>query len=110
MASPSQVNSGNGSQPLIRFGPFDFNPETGELWKQGIRIRLQPKPLRILCALLENPGAIITREELCRRLWPEGVFVDFESGVNTAVNRLRIALSDSAEQPRYIETLARVGY
>src|SRR5262249_9028382 len=74
------------------------------------RVRLQPKPTRVLCALVEKPGAIVTREDLCRRLWPDGTFVDFESGVNTAVNRLRLALNDSAEQPRYIETMSRTGY
>src|SRR5207249_2691075 len=110
MASPWRVDPGKGPPQVIRFGPYDLNPETGELWKQGIRIRLQPKPLRILCTLIEKPGVIVTREELCRRLWPEGTFVDFESGLNTAVNRLRLALTDSAEQPRYIETLSRTGY
>src|SRR5215471_20401346 len=95
---------------VLRFGPFELNTGTGELRKQGIRIRLQPKPLAILRALLEKPGAIVTREELRGRLWPEDTFVDFESGVNTAVNRLRIALGDSAEHPRYIETLSRTGY
>jgi DNA-binding winged helix-turn-helix (wHTH) protein len=95
---------------MIRFGPFELHPETGELLKQGIRIRLQPQPFRILCMLLENPGAVVTREELSKRLWPADTFVDFERGVNTAVNRLRLALGDSAEQPRYIETLSRTGY
>jgi DNA-binding winged helix-turn-helix (wHTH) protein len=95
---------------LVRFGPFELDPVTGELRKQGIRIRLQPKPLEILRALVENPGAVVTRDELRARLWPEDTFVDFESGVNTAVNRLRIALGDSAEHPRYIETMSRAGY
>ena len=67
-------------------------------------------PFRILRALVENPGAIVTRDELRRRLWPDDTFVDFERGLNTAVNRLRLALGDSAEQPRYIETVARTGY
>src|SRR5215510_13080490 len=95
---------------VVRFGPFELDPVTGELRKQGIRIRLQPKPLEILRALVENPGAVVTRDELRARLWPEDTFVDFESGVNTAVNRLRIALGDSAEHPRYIETMSRAGY
>jgi DNA-binding winged helix-turn-helix (wHTH) protein len=82
----------------------------GELRKQGTRIRLQPKPLQVLCALLERPGELVTRDELKSRLWPNDTFVDFESGLNTAVNRLRIALGDSAEHPRYIETEARSGY
>jgi DNA-binding winged helix-turn-helix (wHTH) protein len=95
---------------VLRFGPFEFNAATGELRKQGIRVRLQPKPLAILRTLVESPGAVVTREELRGRLWPEDTFVDFESGVNTAVNRLRIALGDSAENPRYIETMSRAGY
>jgi DNA-binding winged helix-turn-helix (wHTH) protein/WD40 repeat protein len=95
---------------LYRFGVFELREETGELWKHGVRIRLQSKPLKILLALLEKPGGIVTREELCARLWPPGTFVDFESGLNTATNRLRVALGDAAESPRYVETLARVGY
>src|SRR5262249_22466212 len=82
----------------------------GELRKHGTRIRLQPKPMQVLCALLERPGEIVTRDELKARLWPDDTFVDFESGLNTAVNRLRLALGDSAEHPRYIETEARSGY
>ncbi len=84
--------------------------ETGELWKHGIRVKLQIKPLQVLQALLEKPGEMVTREELCKRLWRTGTFVDFESGLNTATNRLRSALGDSAEAPRYIETLPRLGY
>jgi DNA-binding winged helix-turn-helix (wHTH) protein len=95
---------------VLRFGPFELNLETRELRKQGIRIRLQPKPLAILRTLLENPGGIVTRDELRARLWPEDTFVDFENGVNTAVNRLRHALGDSADNPRYIETMSRAGY
>src|SRR5215831_4395593 len=98
------------STGLVQFGSFELNRSAGELRKQGTRIRLQPKPLQILCALLERPGEIVTREELKSRLWPDDTFVDFESGLNTAVNRLRIALGDSAESPRYIETEARSGY
>jgi cholera toxin transcriptional activator len=95
---------------VIRFGPFELHPEAGELRKQGIRIKLQPKPFHILCILLENPGATVSRDDICKRLWTEDTFVDFERGVNSAVNRLRLALGDSAEQPRYIETLSRTGY
>src|SRR5437764_14698717 len=104
MASVSEM------RPAIQFGPFELNPNTGELRKQGIRLRLQPKPLQILYTLLEKPGMVVTREELKARLWPEDTFVDFESGVNTAVNRLRIAVGDSAEHPRYVETVSRLGY
>src|ERR671910_1980804 len=95
---------------VIRFGVFELDALTGELRKRGVKLRLQGKPLQILEALLEQPGEVVTREELRRRLWPSDVFVDFESGLNTAANRLRITLGDSAEHPRYIETLARVGY
>src|SRR5215831_19293165 len=109
MASPTRQVSPS-SDPAVRFGPFEFDAASGELRKQGIRIRLQPRPTAILRTLLETPGAVVTREELRRRLWPEDTFVDFESGVNTAVNRLRLALGDSADQPRYIETLSRTGY
>jgi DNA-binding winged helix-turn-helix (wHTH) protein len=94
----------------IRFGPFELNMETGELRKHGVRIRLQHRPFQILAALLERPGRLVTREELRTKLWASDVFVDFESGLNTAVNRLRLALGDSADNPVYIETLARLGY
>jgi DNA-binding winged helix-turn-helix (wHTH) protein len=94
----------------VRFGPFEVSMETGELRKHGIRVRLQHRPFQILAALIESPGRLVTREELRRRLWSADVFVDFESGLNTAVNRLRLALGDSAENPVYIETLSRLGY
>jgi DNA-binding winged helix-turn-helix (wHTH) protein len=102
---------GSKTEPsVVQFGPFELNSQTGELRRQGIKIKLQRKPLQILRVLIKNPHAVVTREELRRELWPEDTFVDFESGVNTAVNRLRAALGDSAESPRYIETLARTGY
>lgn len=95
---------------LARFGAFELDRHTGELRKHGIRIRLQTKPFQILLALLETPGEFVTREDLQRRLWPSDTFVDFESGLNTAANRLRLSLGDSADSPRYIETLPRSGY
>lgn len=94
----------------MQFDAFELRLETGELRRSGMRVRLQTKPFQILTALLERPGKVVTRDELRMRLWPSDTFVDFESGLNTAANRLRIALGDSAENPRYIETLARVGY
>lgn len=100
----------NESPPLVRFGPFELSMETGELRKYGVRIRLQHRPFQILAALIASPGRLVTREELRTRLWSSDVFVDFESGLNTAVNRLRIALGDSAEKPQYVETLSRLGY
>lgn len=92
------------------FGPFALDLETGELRKDGVRIRLQNQPFQILKKLVEHPGRVVSRDDLRRYLWPEDTFVDFESGLNTAANRLRLALSDSAESPRYVETLPRVGY
>ena len=94
----------------VRFGPFELDRQTGELWKHGLKIRLQGKPFQVLEALIERPGQPVSREELQQKLWSGDTFVDFESGLNTAANRLRLALGDSAEHPRYIETLARSGY
>ena len=110
MASSPEFQPATGSSAVVQFGPFELDRGAAELRKQGTRIRLQPKPMQILCALVERPGRIVTRDELKARLWPNDTFVDFESGLNTAVNRLRIALGDSAEQPRYVETEARSGY
>lgn len=94
----------------VRFAAFELRKDTRELSRQGVRIRLQVKPFQVLETLLEKPGELVTREELCNKLWPSGTFVDFESGLNTTINRLRAALGDSAEEPRYIETLPRLGY
>src|SRR5262245_35128776 len=95
---------------IARFGVFELDLHSGELRKQGIKVRLQGKAFRLLEALLERPGDVVTREELQQRLWPAGVYVETESGLNTAANRLRLTLGDSPENPRYIETLARTGY
>jgi len=95
---------------VLQFGAFELETGTGEVRKHGTRIRLQGKPLQLLQALLDRPGGVVTREELRDRLWAADTFVDFESGLNTAVNRLRLALGDSADRPRYVETLARNGY
>jgi Tol biopolymer transport system component/DNA-binding winged helix-turn-helix (wHTH) protein len=92
------------------FGVFQYNPRTGELHKQGIKIRLDGQPAAILAMLLERPGEMVTREELIKKLWPADTFVDFEHGLNAAVKRLRAALNDSANAPRYVETVARRGY
>ena len=83
---------------------------TGELRRQGIRVKLNSQPFQMLLLMLERPGELITREEISRQLWPEGTFVDFEHGVNSAVNRIREALGDTAGSPRFVETLARRGY
>jgi len=94
----------------VRFGVFAVDLAAGELRKNGARIRLQEQPFQILAILLERPGDAVTREELRQRLWPADTFVDFDHSLNTAVNKLREALGDSASNPRYVETLARRGY
>ena len=91
----------------MRFGVFEVDLDRSELRKQGLRVRLQEQPFQVLAALLSSPGEVVTREELIHRLWPDGTVVDFDRGLNAAVTRLRQALSDSAETPRYIETVAR---
>jgi DNA-binding winged helix-turn-helix (wHTH) protein len=93
-----------------RFGVFEADAATGELRKQGIRIKLNAQPFQVLVMLLERPGEVLTREEISRELWPEGTFVDSEHGVNSAVNRIREALGDTASNPRFVQTLARRGY
>jgi DNA-binding winged helix-turn-helix (wHTH) protein/Tol biopolymer transport system component len=98
------------SEPVLKFGPYLVDLRAGELRKFGSRVRLQEKPLQLLAALAERSGQVVTREELHRRLWPDDTFVDFETGLNTAVSKLRDALSDSTENPRYIETIPRRGY
>jgi cholera toxin transcriptional activator len=93
-----------------RFGVFEVDSTTGELRRKGVRVKLHSQPFQVLFMLLERPGEMLTREEICRELWPEGTFVDYEHGVNSAVNRLREALGDKASNPRFVETLARRGY
>lgn len=95
---------------VVRFGVFEVSFESGELRKHGLLIRVPGQPFKILAMLLERPGAIVTRDELRKRLWSEETFVDFEHSLNSAIKRLREALRDSAESPRYIETLPRLGY
>src|SRR5216684_1943023 len=96
--------------PKVVFGPFEYNDLSGDLSKYGTRLRLQGKPLQILSFLVNRPGQIITRDELQRHLWEGTTFVDFEQGLNSAVNKLRQTLGDSADQPRYVETLPGRGY
>jgi DNA-binding winged helix-turn-helix (wHTH) protein len=93
-----------------RFGPFELDARTGELRREGRSIGLQDQPLRLLQALLEQPGEIVTRDVLRQRLWPADTFVDFEHGLNAAVKRLRDALGDSADTPVFVETVPRRGY
>lgn len=100
------------TQPVrrYRFGAFEADAVTGELRRQGILIKLNAQPFQVLLMLVERPGQLLTREEISRELWPEGTFVDYEHGVNSAVNRIREALGDSAGNSRFVQTLARRGY
>ncbi len=93
-----------------RFGTFEFDSRTGELRKQGIRIRLQEQPRQILTLLLEHRGELVTREQVQQRLWPDDTFVNFDNAINTAVRKLREALADNADNPRFVGTVARQGY
>lgn len=96
--------------PRYRFGTFEADAGSGELRRRGIMIRLNGQPFQLLLLLLERQGELLTREEISEALWPDGTVVDFEHGVNSAVNRIREALGDSAASPRYVQTLARRGY
>jgi cholera toxin transcriptional activator len=99
-----------GTSQRYRFGAFEADVSTQELRKQGIRIKLNAQPFQVLILLLQRPGEVLTREQIYRHLWPDGTFVDSEHGVNSAVNRLRDALGDTAGNPRFVETLSRRGY
>jgi DNA-binding winged helix-turn-helix (wHTH) protein len=94
----------------FRFGQFELSERERELRKNGVRIKLQEQPFRVLLELVANSGKVVTREELQQRLWPADTFVDFDVGLNTAIRKLRQALNDDADAPRYIETLAKRGY
>ncbi len=104
MSVSSQVS------PVYRFGIFEVDPRSGELRRNGVRLKVQEQPYQVLLKLLEHPGEIVTREELRSTLWPVGTFVDFETGLNTIIKRLRETLGDSAENPRFVETVPRRGY
>src|SRR6266849_6331780 len=95
---------------LVRFGEFEVDLRAGELFRQGIKIRLQQQPFRVLALLLEHPGEVVTREDLRQAIWPAGTFVEFDVGLDAAIHKLRSALGDSAESPRLVETLPRRGY
>src|SRR5215469_4463473 len=110
LLEPVAVKTSDSPSPVIRFGVFELDLRSRELHKQGMRVRLHGQPVEILAMLLEQPGQTITREELQKRLWPADTFVDFEQGLNNAMKRLRAALDDDAETPRFIETLPRRGY
>lgn len=98
------------SSKVIRFGVFELDCNTGELRKNGVKLRFQGQPLQVLTILLERAGEVVTREELQQKLWASDTFVDFDHSLNTAINKVREVLGDSASSPRYVETLARRGY
>jgi cholera toxin transcriptional activator len=111
MAAPSSNSPpSNNQDKMLRFGLFEVNLAAGELRKSGKRIRLQEQPFQVLVTLLENAGRIVTRDDLRQKIWPADTFVDFDHSLNTAVNKIRESLGDSASSPRFIETLARRGY
>src|SRR5712664_4417532 len=94
----------------IAFGRFEVDLRSGELRKHGRRVRLQGQPFQLLALLLEHHGDVVTREEVCRKLWQTDTFVDFDHSLGTAINKIREALGDSAEHPRFVETMPRRGY
>ena len=94
----------------LKFGDFEFDERSGELWRNGGRVLLPNQPFRILAVLIRQRGMLVTRDELRSELWPEDTFVDFEHSLNAAIKRLRAALGDDAQTPRFIETVPRRGY
>src|SRR5215472_18705970 len=102
--------AGNTTSRVFDFGAFEADAVSGELRKHGHRIKLHSQPFQVLVMLLERPSEVVTREEMRQRLWGEGTFVDFDHGLNSAVNKIREALNDSASRPRYLETLPGKGY
>src|SRR3954469_6540044 len=108
MASSANTPT-NGAQKY-RFGIYEADVRSGELSRDGVKVKLQEQPFQILLVMLGSPGEIVTREELQQRLWPADTFVDFDHSLNTAINKLREALRDSAANPRFIETKAKRGY
>jgi Tol biopolymer transport system component/DNA-binding winged helix-turn-helix (wHTH) protein len=105
----TDISNGNLIE-VVRFGVYELDPRAGELRRKGVKVKIQEQPFQVLALLLERPGEVITREELKRRLWPADTFVDFDHSLNAAIKRLRDALRDSADNPRFVETLARRGY
>jgi DNA-binding winged helix-turn-helix (wHTH) protein len=98
------------TENVIRFGLFELDLKSGQLRKNGSRIRISQQPVQVLTLLLERPGEVVTREELRQRLWSPDTFADFDHGLNKSLQKLRDALGDLAESPRFIETIPRVGY
>jgi len=99
----------DGSARLVRFGIFEADLQTGELHKNGVRVPLQGQPFQVCAILLSRSGELVTREELRQKVWPEDTFVDFDQALNTAIGKIRTALGDDADNPRFVETLPRRG-
>src|ERR1700730_9748260 len=117
MALPGKARKSQGSVEqkaqsahVVRFGVYEIDLEAGELRKHGRRIRLQEQPFQVLALLLVQPGKLVTREELQKRIWPADTFVDFDLGLNTAIKKIRAAFGDSADHPKFVETLPKRGY
>jgi DNA-binding winged helix-turn-helix (wHTH) protein len=110
MEKRAEPAAGAESTSNVRFGPFELDLRRGELREGGRRIRLQEQPFQILRMVLESPGKVVSRDEIRQRLWPEETVVEFDHSINAAIRRLRNALRDSADQPRYIKTISRRGY
>src|SRR6476620_11432081 len=100
----------DGSAHLVRFGKFEADLQTGELRKNGVKVPLQGQPFQVCAILLSRSGELVTREELRQEVWPEDTFVDFDHALNTAITKIRVALGDQADNPRFVETLPRRGY
>src|SRR5215471_19922872 len=107
---PGQISNGGQPSPTHRFGVFEVDLRAGELRRSGMKVKLQDQPLQVLAELLEHAGEVVTRDDLKSRLWPADTFVDFDHSLNAAIRRLRDALGDSAENPTFVETVARRGY
>jgi DNA-binding winged helix-turn-helix (wHTH) protein len=107
---PKRAEETSVSGGKLRFDVYEADPHAGELRKYGYRIRLEDRPFRALLILLQHAQEVVTREELQKQLWPADVFVDFDHGLNTAIAKIRRALNDSADEPRFVETVGRRGY
>src|SRR5580765_5536988 len=104
------MHNGQRSAQIVRFGTFEADLQTGELRKNGLKVPLQGQPFQVFAILLQRSGKLVTREELRLKVWPEDTFVDFDHGLNTAITKIRTALGDQADNPRFVETMPRRGY
>src|SRR5881394_2017770 len=104
------MHNGQRSSQIVRFGLFEADLQTGELRKNGVKVPLQGQPFQVCAILLSRSGELVSREELRQQVWPEDTFVDFDHALNTAITKIRLALGDQADNPRFVETLPRRGY